>query len=54
MGLYTNVELDGMNFDPIADSDASPTNLMYFSQAGGGGTLSRGQTLILGRSPVLR
>ena len=54
MGLYNNVELDMRNFDPIADSDASPTNLMYFSQAGGGGTLSRGQTLILGRSPVLR
>jgi hypothetical protein len=53
MGLYNNVELDGQ-VDPIMDSDALPTNLMYFSQAGGGTTLSTGQVKILGRSPVLR
>jgi hypothetical protein len=53
MGLYNNVELD-KHVDPILDSDASPTNLMYFSEAGGGTTLSTGQVKILGRSPVLR
>ena len=53
MGLYDNVELDG-NEDPILDSDDSPANLMYFSEAGGGVTLSTNQRLILGRSPVLR
>jgi hypothetical protein len=53
MGLYNNVELDG-HLDPILDSDEMPTNLMYFSEAGGGTTLSTGQVKILGRSPVLR
>jgi hypothetical protein len=53
MGLYNNVELDG-HADPIADSDSLPTNLMYFSEAGGGTTLSTDQVKILGRSPVLR
>ncbi|HET9992318.1 MAG TPA: hypothetical protein VFQ65_27490, partial [Kofleriaceae bacterium] len=53
MGLYNNVELDD-HVDPIADSDTSPANLMYFSEAGGGVTLSPNQRLILGRSPVLR
>lgn len=53
MGLYNNVELDG-HVDPIGDSDALPTNLMYFSEAGGGTMLSTGQRKILGRSAVLR
>lgn len=55
MGLYNNVELDG-HADPISDDDMDPpeTNLMYFSEAGGGTMLSPGQRRILGRSPVLR
>jgi len=53
MGLYNNVELDG-HVDPITDSDALSTNLMYFSEVGGGTELSPDQKLILSRSPVLR
>jgi hypothetical protein len=53
MGLYNNIEFD-MHVDPIMDSDTSPTNLMYFSEVGGGTALSTGQVKILGRSPVLR
>ncbi|MBA3539101.1 MAG: hypothetical protein H0T79_05695 [Deltaproteobacteria bacterium] len=58
MGLYHNVEVvtdpQGRPYgDPIADSDASDTNLMFFSEFGGT-ELSPGQREILTRSPVLR
>jgi hypothetical protein len=52
MGLFDNIELDG-HTDPIADSDTSSTNLMFYSELGGTG-LSDGQRQILSRSPVLR
>jgi len=57
MGLYDNVEPDAMMFpthvDPIADSDTSAANLMFFSELGGE-DLSVGQRDVLTRSPVLR
>ncbi|MBA3821678.1 MAG: hypothetical protein H0X17_22530 [Deltaproteobacteria bacterium] len=53
MGLYHNVELDAQWRDPIADSDESPSNLMFYSEVGGA-ELSAGQRDILTRSPVLR
>jgi hypothetical protein len=53
MGLYDNVELDETHLDPIADSDGSSDNLMFYSELGGT-DLSPGQRDILGRSPVLR
>ena len=53
MGLYNNIELGGQ-VDPIMDSEPTSTNLMYFSEAGGGTFLSSGQIKILGRSAVLR
>ncbi len=57
MGLYHNVELEVGQHpswrDPIADSDQSSNNLMYFSERGGI-ALSAGQREILTRSAVLR
>ncbi|MEJ7603272.1 MAG: hypothetical protein WKG01_35620 [Kofleriaceae bacterium] len=53
MGLYHNVEPDPQWRDKIDDSDASPTNLMFYSELGGT-ELSPGQREILKRSPVLR
>ncbi len=57
MGLYHNVELEVGQHpswrDPIADSDASSNNLMFFSERGGI-SLSAGQREILTRSAVLR
>ena len=56
MGLYNNVEIDPMSVrheDPIPDSDAAETNLMFYSELGGT-ELSEGQRYILSRSPVLR
>ncbi len=57
MGLYHNVELEVAQHptwrDPIADSDDSNTNLMFFSEIGGI-TLSAGQREILTKSAVLR
>jgi hypothetical protein len=59
MGLFRNVEPDGLHVDPIADTPApdktgsEKTNLMYFSEFGGS-TLTDGQEDILRRSPVLR
>ncbi len=57
MGLYHNVELEVGQHptwrDPIADSDDSSNNLMYFSERGGS-ALSAGQREILTRSGVLR
>ena len=57
MGLYDNVEpdadLDMTHVDPIGDSDMSSTNLMFYSELGGG-DLSAGQRDVLGRSAVLR
>ncbi|MBX3154546.1 MAG: hypothetical protein KF773_01005 [Deltaproteobacteria bacterium] len=59
MGLYHNVEHTrgpgGVPWrDAINDSDDSPTNLMYYSELGGGTDLSPGQREILMRSGVLR
>lgn len=62
MGLYDNVEIDDMPMgtppvlhrDPIMDSDLTSTNLMFYSELGGGVSLSPGQRDILARSPVLR
>ena len=53
MGLYHNVEVDTRWQDPIIDSNASPANLMFYSELGGT-ELSTGQLDILTRSPVLR
>ncbi len=57
MGLYHNVELEVGQHpawrDPIADSDDSASNLMFFSEIGGI-ELSAGQRDILTRSAVLR
>jgi hypothetical protein len=53
MGLYNNIELDPAHVDPIADSDMSISNLMFYSELGGV-FLSDGQREILSRSPVLR
>ena len=53
MGLYDNVELDNTQVDPIADSDTSATNLMFYSDRDGT-DLSAGQQQILSRSVVLR
>jgi hypothetical protein len=53
MGLYDNVELDPAQVDPIADSDMSSANLLFYSELGGG-DLSAGQQYILARSAVLR
>jgi len=53
MGLYHNVERDPAWGDPIADSDDSPNNLLFFSELGGT-DLSADQRDILTRSPVLR
>jgi hypothetical protein len=52
LGLYRNVEPDG-HADPIPDSDASTTNLMYYGEYGGT-DLSEGQREVLRTSPVLR
>lgn len=52
MGLYDNLAIDGQ-LDPIRDSDASSSNLMFYSEFGGT-DLSAGQRNILGRSAVLR
>jgi hypothetical protein len=54
MGLYHNVEIDPQWSDPITDSNDSSDNLMFYSELGGGETLSLGQRSILVRSPVLR
>jgi hypothetical protein len=53
MGLYDNVEIDGVHVDPIDDSDQSSSNLMFYSELGGT-DLSSGQRAILSRSVVLR
>jgi hypothetical protein len=53
MGLSHNVELDARWEDPIDDSDASPNNLMFYSELGGT-EISPGQRDILSRSGVLR
>ena len=53
MGLYNNVEIDPTQLDPIADSDTSSENLMFYSELGGT-DLSPGQRDILSRSAVLR
>jgi hypothetical protein len=53
MGLYDNVEIDATHTDPIADSDVSAQNLMFYSELGGI-DLSAGQRDILERSAVLR
>ncbi len=53
MGLYDNVEIDPAQRDPISDSDATSSNLMFYSEFGGA-DLSQGQHDILSRSPVLR
>jgi hypothetical protein len=53
MGLYNNVELDSTHVDPIADSDTSLENLLFYSELGGT-QLSPGQRDILSRSAVLR
>ncbi len=53
MGLYQNVEIGGTLFDAIDDSDASTSNLMFYSELGGT-MLSPGQRDILRRSPALR
>ena len=52
MGLYNNVDID-RRVDPIPDTDASPNNLMFYSELGGT-FLSEGQKQILRRSAVLR
>ena len=54
MGLHRNVEVDARYRDPIADSDDSTENLMFFSELSTGEDLSTGQLDILTRSPVLR
>jgi hypothetical protein len=53
MGLYDNIEVDDTHLDPIDDSDTSASNLMFYSELGGG-DLSLGQRDILSRSAVLR
>jgi hypothetical protein len=59
MGLFRNVEPEGLGEDPIADSPGredltqATDNLMYFSEFGGL-TLTNGQRDILRRSAVLR
>ena len=53
MGLYDNVEIDGIHVDPIDDSDQSSANLMFYSELGGT-ELSPGQRTILSRSVVLQ
>ena len=52
MGLFRNREPDG-TADPIADSDTSPDNLMYFGDRGGT-QLSEGQKQVLGLYPGLK
>lgn len=52
MGLYPNRGPDGEP-DPIADSDDSVDNLMYFGEFGGA-QLSEGQRRVLGHYPGLR
>ncbi|HEY1551322.1 MAG TPA: hypothetical protein VGG28_26015, partial [Kofleriaceae bacterium] len=52
MGLYDNIDIDN-TVDPISDSDASSSNLMFYSDLGGT-TLSQGQKNILARSVVLQ
>lgn len=62
MGLYHNVEprdpVQGPNDPPwqdlVPDTDASATNLMYFSQIHGGSDITVDQTYTLSRSPVLQ
>ena len=53
MGLYNNVGIDPAHIDPIADTDSTSTNLMFYSELGGT-VLSEGQKQILRRSAVLR
>jgi hypothetical protein len=53
MGLYDNVGFDPSHVDPIADSDTSMGNLMFYSERGGT-FLSEGQKQVLRRSAVLR
>ncbi|HEY5923606.1 MAG TPA: hypothetical protein VIV11_18120 [Kofleriaceae bacterium] len=53
MGLYNNVGIDPAAVDPIADTDMSSSNLMFYSELGGT-FLSEGQKQILRRSAVLR
>lgn len=53
MGLFRNREPDGSAEDPIADSDDSQNNLMFFGDFGGT-QLSEGQRQILRLYPGLR
>lgn len=53
MGLFPNVDVGG-HLDPIIDSDETSRNLMFYSELGGGTSLSAGQREILHASPVLR
>jgi hypothetical protein len=52
MGLYDNIDIDN-TVDPISDSDASSSNLMFYSDLGGT-QLSQGQKTILSGSVVLQ
>jgi hypothetical protein len=52
MGLYENIEISGQA-DALEDTDASATNLMFYSELGGL-SLSPIQRELLSRSPVLR
>ena len=51
---FSNVGLEPNQLDPIPDTDVSTTNLMFYSELGGGTFLSEGQKQILRRSAVLR
>jgi hypothetical protein len=52
MGLWNNRDLEGLP-DPIADTDGSTDNLMFFGESGGT-DLTPGQINVLGRYPGLR
>ena len=53
MGLYENVEVDPTHLDPLDDTDASSSNLMFYSELGGR-IISPKQLEILRKSAVLR
>lgn len=53
LGLFRNVEPDGIGFDPIDDSPSDTENLMHYNEFAGT-ALSPGQRKLLRLSPVVR
>ena len=53
LGLFHNVEMDGVHHDPIGDTGTGPDNLMYWNEQGGG-TVTSGQAFVIRRNIMVR